>query len=271
MVDVRCVVVRLGALAAKIAGSATWMFRAVPRGSQKRISRKRAARKEEGDEPSIVTSPPSHPVGSCERFWLAARRVPVVATSSGPSLRGAGDVESIILVNNDFIDRSRPFVGDPAFRDITQNPRRIAGRRVAIAAAAAGDRHHGLATAHFDDGRLIDRHMLAITSDFILSCASTGAAAARAERRVEHAVADERDLDFAIHRPELDIKARRAAVPSRAFGIRNDMARVDQDRLIKLVQFDAVDEAETGIASVEIGQPGVVVRAGSAGCSAKEI
>ena len=45
---------------------------------------------------SIVTSPPSHPVGSCERFWLAARRVPVVATSSGPSLRGAGDVELII-------------------------------------------------------------------------------------------------------------------------------------------------------------------------------
>ena len=46
--------------------------------------------------------------------------------------------------------------------------------------------------------------------------------------------------------------------------------RLDHDRLIKLVQFDAVDEAETGIASVEIGQPGVVVRAGSAGCSTKE-
>ena len=75
-------------------------------------------------------------------------------------------------------------------------------------------------------------------------------AAARAQGRVDGAVTHKADLDVAIDGAELRQDTGRAAIGAGALAVGQEAAFIDAHRLAQLVELDAVDVAEAGIADM---------------------
>src|SRR5580698_4013382 len=83
-------------------------------------------------------------------------------------------------------------------------------------------------------------------------------AAPRAQGRIDGAVAHEADLDVAIDGAELRQHAGRAAIRAGALAVRHDAPGLDADRMVQLVDLDAVVERHAAIAHGEEREPAVV-------------
>ena len=130
-------------------------------------------------------------------------------------------------------------------RDVGGDATRVSlvGRPVAAAAAGvADDRLAGLEADVRVRAELVRE--CAVDARFALRGAAAGQAAADAARRVVGAVAEVDDVELAaVDRAELDVGAGRAAVPAGALAVGDDPLLVDDDRVLHLVDLDAVAEA----------------------------
>src|SRR5882672_3939791 len=176
-----------------------------------------------------------------------------------PAVRhGRGDINFAVRVEQRPVDLDGTPRRYPSLSDVIGDALGIAPQRVTEPAAAIRIGNHGLIAPDHDLLAGAERHDLSAIRPEVLPGWFRRMAAPDAERRVDGAVADETDLDVGTDGAEFGQNARRPAKGSGTFGIRDDAPRRNADRMMKLVDLDAVVERHPGIAHGEQGQPAII-------------
>ena len=148
---------------------------------------------------------------------------------------------------------------------------RLALARVAVAAAAAQQVPEQLARLEHDLGDRVELHLAAALVHLERDRRRRGAAALRAARRVVVAVGDVGRRHRIALRAERHPRARRAAPSAGTLRVGPDPHLADSDRVLLLVDLDAVAEHQPVRDRVAVGDPAVVLRACRSALRAEEL
>lgn len=135
---------------------------------------------------------------------------------------------------------------------------RISCHRRAIPPATAADGNDCLSLVDAHCGSRGQRLGRAVPRAAELVRSATDATAMHTARRVQSAIAAIGHVDVAADGAEFERLGSRTDMSPGTFGVGQDTTFLHYDRLIELIQLDAVDETHAAVADMQIGEPGVL-------------